>query len=167
MNHSFNIDIAKCVGVDAAIIIENLYYWIEKNKANNKHFYDGYYWTYNSIKAFNDLFPYWNNGQITRILKKLETENFIITGNYNKLAYDRTKWYSLTKNVYCIYRNQQMDEIESTNGIAETDKPIPDINTNIKTNSKKETDLDITINSYTYNEDIKETIKYFDLIFQF
>lgn len=161
MNHSFNTDIAKRVGVDAAVIIENLYYWIEKNKANSKHFYDGNYWTYNSIKAFNDLFPYWSIGQITRILRKLETENFIITGNYNKLAYDRTKWYSLTEIVYCIYRNQQMNSIESTNEIAETNKPIPNINTNIKTNNKKETELDKEINFYTDNEDLKETIKDF------
>lgn len=155
MNYSFNMEIAKETGVEEAVMLENIYYWILKNKANNKHFYDDNYWTYNSIKAFEELFPFWSKKQIARILKNLEVNGFIITGNYNKVAYDRTRWYALTEKALCIYLNREMDfpkrengkdqtgksnppneEIELTKGenrIPQKGKPIPNINTNINT----------------------------------
>ena len=57
MQHSFDIIIAKEYGVLEAILINHLEYWIAKNASNQKNFYDGKYWTYNSIKSFNQLFP--------------------------------------------------------------------------------------------------------------
>lgn len=156
IKYSFDTNVAKEVGVEEAVMLENIYYWILKNKANNKHFYDGNYWTYNTITAFEELFPFWSKKQITRILKKLEINNFIVTGNYNKVSYDRTKWYALTQKALCIFPNGEMDlpkrengfpqigksnclngEIELTkqeNRIDQKGKPIPNINTNINTN---------------------------------
>lgn len=56
--HSFNPLLAKEVGIECAILLYNIEFWIEKNKANNKHFYEGRYWTYNSTKAFDvDAIP--------------------------------------------------------------------------------------------------------------
>lgn len=63
MIHNFDINIAEKYGINAAIILQNMYYWIEKNRANEKHFHDGYYWTYNSLKAFEELFPYMSTKQ--------------------------------------------------------------------------------------------------------
>jgi len=143
MNHSFNVTAAKLYGVENAIIIENLYFWIEKNEANEKHFYEGDYWTYNSVKAFTKLFPYWTPRQIERILKSLEEKGAVKTGNFNKLSYDRTKWYALTKTVKCIYANGEMDLTGTLNGNTQTVEPIPDINTDINT--------DINIYIYVYN----------------
>jgi len=131
MNHSFNIEVAKEYGVDCAIVLEYLSFWIKKNEANGKHFYDGRYWTYNSIKAFSELFPYWSESQIRRILTKLEDSNLIVTGNFNKAGYDMTKWYAVNDSL--ILRNRQMDLMKSSNGFDEIVKPIPDINTYINT----------------------------------
>ena len=97
MEHHFKIEIAKIYGVEEAILLHNIYYWISKNKANNKHFYDEYYWTYNSIKAFSELFPYWTKRQIERILNNLIKKEALIKGNYNKLNYDRTSCMQLRK----------------------------------------------------------------------
>jgi hypothetical protein len=142
MNHSFNIEIAKEYGVEAAIIIENLNFWIEKNKANGKHFYDGKYWTYNSAKAFSELFPYWSAKQINRILNKLEQAGVIESQNYNQSSYDRTKWYSVTdlpkrENAFpesgkWSGQNREMDLPKLENGIPEIGKSYTDINTDIK-----------------------------------
>ena len=132
MNHSFNITIARQFGQEGAVIVENIYFWLEKNKANNKHFYDGKYWTYNSTRAFSILFPYWSSRQIERILKGLEANGAILSGNYNKSGYDRTKWYAVTSIVESIYTNGGMETTEHVNGITQTVEPIPYINTNIK-----------------------------------
>lgn len=133
MNHIFNVDIATKYGVDVAILLQNLDFWIGKNIANDKHFYDGNYWTYNSQEAFTKLFPYWNRGQIQRILAKLETEKLIIKGNYNKTSFDKTCWYALTKKYYSIIGNQIPDCTKLNNGEYENEPTIPYINTDINT----------------------------------
>lgn len=149
MKYTFDPLIAKKYGVEGAVIIENLYFWIMKNKANDKNCFDGEYWTYNSVKAFEELFPFWSKRQIERILKNLEKGGAIKTGNYNKSSYDRTKWYALTDIVYSIYANGEMKITESLNGITETVEPIPDINTYINTNDKPD-------NKHLYVEAIKD-----------
>ena len=115
MEHSFDVEIAKRYGIPCAVLLKNIYFWIEKNKANNKNYYDDNYWTYNSKKAFAELFPYLNERQIDYALKKLIDEGIVITGNYNKVAYDRTLWYAITKKGYSILQNCEMDATKLLN----------------------------------------------------
>lgn len=79
--------------VEEAIFLQNIYYWYLHNKRNEKNFYDNRYWTYNSVTAFAKEFVYLSEKQIRNVLTKLETKGLIITGNYNKIAYDRIKAY--------------------------------------------------------------------------
>lgn len=122
----FDPEIAKLVGVDCAIMHSNIEYWCAKNEANNKHFYDGHYWTYNSQDAFVKLFSFWSRRQIQRILSKLEKSGLIASGNYNKIKYDKTKWY------YSIAPNGAIGRTEEFNGLNHTVRPIP----NNKPNNK-------------------------------
>ena len=135
MYHQFDIDVAKEIGIVPAIILNNLYWWIDKNRANERHFYDGYYWTYNSRKAFAEQFPYLNEKKIGYAIQKLVDEGYVITGNYNKSTYDRTLWYAITEKGYSILQNCQMHFPKLSNGSDKNVKPIPDINTDINTDS--------------------------------
>lgn len=140
MQHSFDIDIAKDYGILEAVILNNMYFWIIKNKANNVNYYDGSYWTFNSSRAFSELFPYASQRQIQLALKKLIDEGILKTGNYNKSAYDRTLWYAFTQKGKCIMQKCKMDYTEKGNGLHENVQPIPDINTDINTNIDDEED---------------------------
>jgi hypothetical protein len=94
MEYSFDIDFAKKYGVDEAIMIKSFQYWIRLNKANKSNFYDGHYWTYNTISALSELFPFWSEKQVRTILQNLLKLNILIKGNYNKFGFDRTIWYA-------------------------------------------------------------------------
>lgn len=94
MHYSFEISDAQKYGVDEAIFIQNLRFWILKNKASGKHEYNGKTWTYNSAQSFAKLFPFWTNRQVERITKSLKDKNIVTTGNYNSSHYDRTLWYA-------------------------------------------------------------------------
>lgn len=115
--HSFDPEIAKTVGVNAAVIYQNITWWCEKNAANKKNIQDGKVWTYNSINAFLALFPYLTVSQIKTALSKLEDSGFIESGNFNKTAYDRTKWYAVKSPHHLL---------EIANGVAANRQPIPD-----------------------------------------
>lgn len=131
MNHSFNIEDAKTYGVNCAVILENIRFWVAKNKANNKHNYDGKYWTYNSIKAFHELFPYLTERQIRTALDKLVDVGIVQKGNYNQNPYDRTSWYSTE--VKCTRQNDEMDLASDETPFDNEGKCIigTDINTDI------------------------------------
>lgn len=108
MNHSFNVDVAIECGIEEAIILENIFYWTEKNRANNENFHDGRYWTYNSMEAFAELFPYMNRRKIRYAIDQLRDKGFIMTANFNKRSMDKTLWYALTNKSYeLLKRNSE------------------------------------------------------------
>ena len=121
MNHSFNVEVATKYGVEEAILLENLYFWCKKNKANKTNFHDGYYWTYNSVKAFEELFPYMKRNKIYNSLKKLEESGLIKTGDYNSNKYDHTTWYAVTEEGYKLLESDYQKNVQS---ISENKKPI-------------------------------------------
>lgn len=137
MIYTFDATVAKEYGVNEAIMIANFQFWISKNKANGTNHFDGHYWTYNSNKALQELFPFWSAKTIRTTLEHLKSQGVLIIGNYNKQLYDRTLWYAFADEDKWNCLNGQMDLPKSANGFVENGKPIPDIipdiNTNIKT----------------------------------
>ena len=125
MNFSFDGEFAKEHGVNEAIMYQYFSYWIAKNKANDKHFYDGYTWTYNSQKALTELFPFWNRAKIQRIISSLENQGLLIKGNYNQLSYDRTTWYALPKFEQSVVQNQTVNCSDLNNERFKNEQPIP------------------------------------------
>lgn len=156
MTHSFDVEIATEFGVNCAILLNHIYFWVEKNRANERHFHEGKYWTYNSINAYTELFPYMSDKQIRTSLKKLEDSGLISVGNFNQSAYDRTKWYALTEKGMSILQNCNIDLPKRANGLSENGEPIPDINiTDINITDNKK----ININNVTEDsiKDIKKS----------
>ena len=142
MHHYFNTEIAKEVGVNAAVILENIAHWVLKNKANDKNFYDGHYWTYNSRTAMTALFPYLSEKQVRYALDALRKADMVITGNYNKSSYDRTLWYTVSDSCAKKYFPELLDWPKMANELDCVGQPIPDINTNNKpdNNTSQQTD---------------------------
>lgn len=125
MQHHFDVDLATRYGIAEAILLNHLEYWIEHNRANQKNFFEGRYWTFNSNKALREIFPYLSEKKIRNALNHLQEEGLIITGNFNKLAYDRTLWYALTEKGKSILPKGQMEVYETANGSNRKGEPIP------------------------------------------
>ena len=134
MQHSFDTGIAELHGVEAAILIHHLAFWIKKNQANERHLHDGRVWTYNSAKAMQELFPYWNTKKIYRVLATLEKDGVLKSGNYNQSLYDRTKWYTIIDNSICQIYQLHFPNME--NGFSESVQPIPYSKPNTSTINK-------------------------------
>ena len=158
MIHIFDTEIAQKYGVNAAILLQNFGFWIKQNEANEINYYDGNYWTYNSRRAFKELFPYMSERQIYTAIQKLIDDGLVITGNYNKLAYDRTLWYALTQKGKCILHFDTMENDKMSNGNNQNVKPIPDVNTDnkpdVNTDKKnsKEKSIDYVAIANAYKE---------------
>ena len=143
MHHVFVTEVADEYGIAAAVILNNIFYWVRQNEANEVNYHDGYYWTYNSKKGFSRIFTYLSEKQIRNALDCLRNNGLILTGNYNKNPYDRTLWYTVTKKGVAYFQNGValearsispeglMDKPEWADVKAREGSPIPYINNNI------------------------------------
>lgn len=104
MIYHFDGDVAEKFGTDCATFISHMQYWIAKNAANERHFYEGRYWTYNSLSALERLFPFWTRRQIERIIRDLKKAGVLLTGHYSKNSYDRTTFYAIDESRLPIHQ---------------------------------------------------------------
>ena len=115
MNHSFDIDLAQKFGLNEAILLENIRFWIQKNRANESHHHEGRTWTYNSVAAFREIFPYMGPKAIRAALERLVEGGVLQKGNYNVKSIDQTTWYAFVDEA--IYLKGQMDCPKRANGL--------------------------------------------------
>lgn len=101
MTHTFNTEVAKIVGVNAAVIFENIVFWLKKNLDNGKHIIDNKVWTYSSVNAMLQSFPYLTDGQIRGALKKLQDENLIEVRQFS--GYNRVNWFTANVDAICKF----------------------------------------------------------------
>ena len=165
MEHQFNVELATKVGVEKAVIIHNMYFWINHNAKNKKNVYDGSVWTYNSSSAFGKLFPYLKDRTISRYLLELEKDGYLKTGNYNDNTFDKTKWYSFTDNFLeelknigfdiediLISQNMYTDTHKMANRSTDNGEPIPDSkHTDEKQEDKEERDKSLSKKDERYD----------------
>ena len=134
MTYQFDTQCAVDVGVERAVLIWNIGFWVAKNKANDVNKHDDRYWTYNSGSAFADMFPFWSQRKIERMLKSLCDEGWLLAGNYNQMAYDRTKWYTISDK--SIARKWGFHSTILTDGLTGSVEPIPDNKPDTKQDNK-------------------------------
>jgi hypothetical protein len=86
-------ELANKLGLNEAIILQQVHYWVVHNTGKEKNFQEGYYWTYNTYNEWQSQFYFLSERTIRRAIKRLESLGYLIVGNYNKRKSDRTKWY--------------------------------------------------------------------------
>lgn len=141
-----NTDLALVLGdLNEAIVLNQLNYWLGINRKAGKNFIDGRYWVYNSYSDWkaND-FPYWSEKTIQRTFTRLENKGVVVSANYNKLAIDKTKWYTIdTVRLQELVDDFALDEDKMTNRQdnmtdrqdkmtcreGQCDRPLPEITT--------------------------------------
>ncbi|TYR81411.1 hypothetical protein FZC66_06055 [Priestia megaterium] len=79
------------VGVNGALFLQQLHYWLEKST----HVKEGFKWVYNTNKQWLAQFPFWSLSTIQRIISKLEQDGLIVKGNYNRSKFNHTSWYRI------------------------------------------------------------------------
>jgi hypothetical protein len=170
--------LAAKIGLNESIILQQINYWNDINKKANNNYKDGHHWTFNSVKEWQEQFPFWSEKTIQRTITDLEKMKLIIVGNYNKLKIDRTKWYRINYIALEILKDSPFGQIGTTNmakWLEHLDKmapQLPEINTentseiNKKHNgAEKVSALAVAFaefkNNFTINEVDIEVIEYY------
>lgn len=130
--HTFNPDVAVQVGINAAVIYENILWWCERNAVKGRNIHDGNAWTFNSVSAFGKLFPYLTAKQIRTALDRLQDAGLLDVGNFNEDQRDRTKWYAPAKGTEAFARLVQLHLPARAQTFAREGEPLPDSKPDIK-----------------------------------
>ncbi|MCP9773962.1 hypothetical protein KBY66_15340 [Synechococcus sp. Tobar12-5m-g] len=87
--HSFSKTLADVHGISEAIVLKFLAHKTRKS-SNVK---DDKQWYYGSLDALTEKCPYLGRSTIDDAVKSLAAKGMVEIGNYNKLPFDRTRWY--------------------------------------------------------------------------
>src|SRR5699024_3954931 len=107
--------LATKICLNESIFIQQILYRNEINKKSNNNYKDVYYWTFNSVTQWQKQFPFWSRNTIQRTITNLENMKLIVTGNYNKLKIDRTKWYRIDNKPIKILEESPLTQIVARN----------------------------------------------------
>lgn len=103
---------AENYGLDCAVVLNTVRYWLDKNKADNVNINNGRVWTKMSNEGFTRYYSFFSATQIKRILKKLVDKGVIIKDNFSKNPWDHTAYYSVLTDEY---KSEPFDRTESSN----------------------------------------------------
>lgn len=96
--------VAKALGLEDAIILQQIQYWLNHNEKEESelpedkrlHYHDERWWTYNAVTSWQiKNFPFMSIDTIKKAIARLEATGILLSGNYNQMKLDRTKWYSI------------------------------------------------------------------------
>lgn len=156
--------VAEKYGLEEAIFMDTIVHWYRANQANNRNFHEGRWWTYNTVKAFEQTFPWWSAKQIRRIIASCKDKGALLTCSHNKDSRDRTIWYSPSNEILGLYDisvldncncpNGQMEEPERANTVAQTGEALP-CNTHVGTNDPPKSPKDEKPNKQDLDEEAR------------
>ncbi len=97
-----NPKLAQMIGLNEAIVLQQVHYWVTLNEKAGKNLREDFTWTYNTYKEWNLQFPFWSLRTIKTVIANLERKGLLISGNFNKVKQDRTKWYRVSLDAYTL-----------------------------------------------------------------
>ena len=78
--HSFDSELASLVGIEKAILLKNISYWVDENerKKLESSFAYGKWWTFESLTSLAKKYPYMKRGNLSRWFKELKQDKWIL-----------------------------------------------------------------------------------------
>ena len=87
--------LALAIGLNEAIVLQQLHYWIENPKSEGRVDKEGNKWVYNTYEQWRENFPFWSVSTIQRIFSSLEEKGVVISDQLDKHDRDMRKFYQI------------------------------------------------------------------------
>ena len=77
--HSFDFELASIVGLEKAILLKNISYWVVENerRKDKQYFSNGRWWTEESLSSLAKKYPYMKRASIGRWMQELHDLGWI------------------------------------------------------------------------------------------
>lgn len=88
-----NVALAEAVGLNEAIVLQQLHYWISAERSGIEH--GGRRWVFNTLESWQEQFPFWSTDTIKRAFTSLRKAGLIEVEQLAKHRHDRTNYYTI------------------------------------------------------------------------
>lgn len=88
-----NPELAVRVGLNEAIVLQQLAYWLEETEAGIEH--EGRRWVYNTQEQWRLQFSFWSVDTVKRAFTSLQKQGLVLVKQLAKAKHDRTNYYSI------------------------------------------------------------------------
>ncbi len=92
----FSKSLATEIGLNNAIFLNDIAYWVDYNKSSGTAYEEGRFWSFSTYEDICKRHPYWTQKQIRKIIRDCKEEGLLLVGNFNKNPYDHTNWYTVS-----------------------------------------------------------------------
>lgn len=134
-------DLAVVIGLKEAVVAQQLNYWLHSKSAK---IINGRRWIYNTYEKWQkDSFPFFTIATIRRTFGSLEKQKIVLTGNFNKAGFDKTKWYSIDEERLDELMSRRCAQNEQTMCSKRADGAAQNEQTNTRYYTETTTDKDI------------------------
>lgn len=125
--------LAKLIGLNEAIALQQLHYWIENKNTKGEIDPAGNKWIFNTYDEWKeDNFPFWSVSTIRRIFQNLESKKLIVSIQLKAKQHDMTNYYRI-----------DYEQLELLNLNTSKSPKRADVKRNTETTSKTTTDKKI------------------------
>jgi hypothetical protein len=90
--------VAKILGRSAALLLQQIHYWLSVSNDKIGKIIDGEKWIYNSAQDWTDQLQIFSLSTIKRAINKLKSLDLIKTAKLSKKKSDQTNWYTINYN---------------------------------------------------------------------
>lgn len=96
--------LATKVGLNEAIFVQQLHYWLDINRKAKRNIIDGTTWSHNTYAQWRQQFPFWSDSTLRRTVKSCEDQGLIRSAALSRDKRDRTLYYTV--------RYERLSELE-------------------------------------------------------
>ncbi len=159
-----NRQLAIEIGFEESVLFLQLEYLI-RDKGEMR---SGVYWIQKTLAEWHEVFPWWSQAKIARLLQHLTDRELVTVGNFNQTKFDRIQWYSL--NHEGIKQLKSVKLCDDDFSISQNEKSISQnekwklTKREMETNEMRNPSLQnekwkLTKREITIHEDLKEDLK--------
>lgn len=94
-NIPVNVELANAIGLNEAILLQQIHYRCCKSAENTENFKDKHYWVYNSVDKWTEQLPWKSPTTTKKTIKSLVDNGLILTDTFSYGNRNRTKWYRI------------------------------------------------------------------------
>ena len=107
--------LAKHIGLEKAIILQQVHFWLEINKREEKNYYEDRYWVYSSFEQWAERdFNWWSQRKLISLFCELCDSEILIKKQLKKEQMNRTNFYTINyEKLNEIYKKIEAEANES------------------------------------------------------
>lgn len=89
--------LAVAMGLNDAIVLQQIHFLCDMNRRQHRdsHFKDGRWWCFNTVEQWSQVFPWWSEKTIKRVLYRLRDAGILLAEKHHESAWNHTLWYSI------------------------------------------------------------------------